>query len=297
MTPISIPCGRCVGCRLEKARQWAVRIMHEAKCHQDSSFITLTFDDQHLGNLRSCISCRYLLPGLCVCICQSFLKKLRERIQPKELCWQRKKIRFFLAGEYGEKTGRPHYHAIIFGFGFPDKRRLKGEGERALYTSSLLSEVWGAGFASVGSVTFDSASYVANYAQKKVTGHASDGRSAQEIYGGRRPEFLLMSRRPGIGNSWFQRYRSDVYPRDEVIVRGRRARPPRYYDKLIADLDPVLFESIRGRRADVANTLEEYVDRSGVRHMVAPSRNAQRLAVREVCAKAKLAQKTRKLGD
>ncbi len=270
---LSLPCGRCIGCRLEKARQWAVRIVHEASMHEDSCFLTLTYDPEHLPADGS----------ISISVCQLFLKRLRSRIDPI-------RIRFFLCGEYGEKFERPHYHVIVFGFAFPDKVLVKDDGDSSLHRSDLLDEVWGLGGCRIGVVTFDSACYVANYATKKVTGKA-----AAVHYSGRKPEFLLMSRRPGIGRSWIDKFSTDVYPSDEIISKGFQARPPRYYDKVVLTEDFVYTEEIRLKREKAASRLELFVHRSGVRTMIAPSRNAHRLAVRLRVAEAKSQLKSRSL--
>lgn len=287
---ISLPCGRCIGCRLERGRQWSVRIMHEAKMHDACSFLTLTFDEAHYP--KGCALCCPGVPGsLCVCTCQLFLKKLRERVNYGRFkCFKPVRLRFFLCGEYGEKLGRPHYHAIIFGWSFPDRVPSKSSGKFTLYTSALLSETWGNGNAWIGDVSFDSAMYVANYSTKKITGP-----KAKEFYGGRKPEFLLMSRRPGIGKSWIEKFSSDVYPADEVIVRGQSARPPRYYDLVLASKNPDLLEKLKLKRAAEADVLEKFSIPSGQILEVAPTRNGRRLAVREQVARAKLALKRRSL--
>lgn len=296
---ISLPCGRCIGCRLERARQWAVRIMHESQMHEESSFITLTYDDEHLPVDRS------LDPK----VSQRFFKALRHAVDPH-------RIRFFIAGEYGEtcqrcdrgrkacrclggeafKIGRPHYHAIVFGYGFPDKIMIDG-WPKGLYYSQLLSDVWGNGYTSVGSVAFESASYVANYATKKIC-----GKGAAAHYEGRRPEFLLMSRRPGIGKAWIEKFSTDVYPRDEVIVRSKQTRPPRFYDQQVWAVSPDNFlnsqrllakQHIKERRSAAAEELEEVVTRQGRKIMVSRGNDSVRLAVRGQVAEAKLRLKSR----
>lgn len=279
---VSLPCGSCLGCKLERARQWAVRIMHESKMHDVNCFLTLTFDVLP----SPCVECAPDVEGsLCVCLLQKFFKRLRKRLAPA-------RIRFFACGEYGERLGRPHYHAIVFGWFPADAVFLKGSGDLSLFTSCLLSETWGFGFASVGRVSFDSASYVANYATKKIsTNRAEEAKRLQ----GRKAEFLVMSRRPGIGASWFSEFGSDVFPSDEVIVRGMSCRPPRFYDKLLEVKDPVLLAKLKVKRELESEKLEDMVLRSGVKVSVAPSRNARRLAVREVVAKAKFELKRRNL--
>lgn len=269
---VSLPCGRCIGCRLERSRQWAVRLMHESEMHSEACFITLTYDPKFLP-LDGSISVQH---------CQSFMKRLRARLAPL-------KVRFFLCGEYGEKLQRPHYHAIIFGYSFPDKVPLEVSSDYSLYVSAELTDLWGMGHCSIGAVTFDSARYVANYATKKII-----GKPAAAHYSGRKPEFLLMSRRPGIGRSWIDKFPGDVYPSDKVIVKGYETRPPRYYDQVLEKRDPELLVALKKRREEDAGILEDYMLKSGVRISVAPSRNARRLAVRGRVAEAKARLKSRR---
>lgn len=210
---LSLPCGQCVGCRLERSRQWAMRCVHESELYDRNCFVTLTFAPEHVP---SSISVRDT---------QLFMKRLRK-------AYSAERIRFFLCGEYGEKFGRPHYHICLFNFDFEDKVRI--EDTRTgfpQWMSDSLSRIWPFGRAVIGSVTFESAAYVARYIMKKVTGEA-----AAEHYDGRKPEFVVMSRRPGIGKGWYDRFKSDVFPSDEVVVRGVKMRPPKYYDGLY-DLD------------------------------------------------------------
>lgn len=256
--------------------------MHEAKMHDESCFLTLTYSEDKVpenGTLR-------------VDDCQRFLKRLRKSLSPK-------KIRFFLCGEYGEKKHRPHYHAIIFGYDFPDKLPLsllhdsgKMGANVQYYHSESADALWGNGRVVIGAVSFDSACYVANYATKKI-----NGKDAAKHYNGRKPEFLLMSRRPGIGRSFIERFMSDVYPSDSVIVRGIEARPPRYYDQILEAHNPALLESLKTKREAQAEKLEAMVLKSGEVVHVAPSRNARRLAVRKRVAEAKRKLKTRNLGE
>lgn len=284
---LSLPCGRCIGCRLERSRQWAVRIVHESKMHESNSFLTLTYSPEHLPKDGS----------LSVEHCQRFLKRLRARLAPK-------RIRFFLCGEYGEKLGRPHYHAIIFGEDFSaDRFSLDNPGEFCLYDSELLRDAWGLGDVRIGSVSFDSASYVANYATKKIVGKRE---VVDAHYQGRVPEFLLMSRRPGIGRSWFDRFEFDVFPADEVISRGLQARPPRYYFQQIekrASLEfpeaewSALLASLKLKREVESDKLNSVVTVKGFPQqvVVSDSRNDRRLQVRRVVAQAKLELKSRSM--
>lgn len=223
--PISIPCGRCTGCRLERSRQWAIRAMHEAELYRDNCFITLTYSKEHLPADYS----------INVRVWQLFMKRLRKSLGSK-------RIRFLASGEYGEKNLRPHYHAIIFNHTFPDALlyRDKTADHERLYTSTALSEVWPYGLATLGDVTFESAAYVARYNMKKIAGENSGAFYLRQnpdtgFYHQVEPEFLVMSRRPGLGADWIKRFKPDVYPDDFVLARGAKSSPPRFYDQQLTE--------------------------------------------------------------
>lgn len=265
---LELPCGQCIGCRLERSRQWAVRIMHEAQLHDDSLFITLTYDDEHRP-VDGCVNVEHT---------QKFLKRLR-RARPKQ------RIRFFLCGEYGETYDRPHYHACIFGTAFPDRKKWMREAGHDYYVSEELNRIWGKGFAIIGALTFESAAYVARYVTKKITGPAAEEHYVRDdaLTGNVRrltPEFATMSRRPGLAKDWFDEYASDVYPFDEVISRGHPTKPPRYYDQLLERSDPQQYLEIKLQREEAAAA-----------H--AANNTPARLAVRETVTKARLNQQTR----
>lgn len=261
--PIKLPCGRCTGCRLEKSRQWAIRCMHEAALWKENSFITLTYRPEDLPRDGSLVKPHF----------QKFMKRLRKKIAPQ-------RVRFYHCGEYGPKFQRPHYHACLFGYDFPDKVFWKQSPSGApLYTSELLEQTWGLGFTSVGAVTFESAAYVARYVMKKVNGEKAQehywrtdpvtGESVQV-----EPEYTTMSRRPGIGYWWLQMYGHEVYPEDEVIVNGRQVRPPRYYDGLFEHDEPDVFRQVKRTRKNAAieNREENRSDRLRAKAKVAEAR-------------------------
>lgn len=235
---IKVPCGQCIGCRLEYSRKWAIRCMHEADTHELNCFLTLTYEDKFLSKNNS----------LNKTDIQKFFKKLRKRVFPK-------KLRYFQCGEYGDKSGRPHHHALIFGWRPDDLELFSTRGGYNVYESAVLNNVWKLGFVAVGDVTFDSAAYVARYVIKKVSGdkallhYSSIVPETGEIINERLPEFVTMSRRPGIGYEWFKRYKSDVYPSDTLVVTGRGVmKPPRYYDDRLEFDDPKLLRKIKARR-------------------------------------------------
>jgi len=257
---LTLPCGQCVGCRLERSRQWAVRIMHEASLHDDNCFITLTYDEDNVPRDGS-LDKRHF---------QLFCKRMRKRLGS---------FRFFHCGEYGESLGRPHYHACVFGLDFPDRELYRSSGENRLYTSKILDDLWQLGFATVGDLSFESAAYVARYVMKKVTGDAADEHYLRFSDDGEvirlLPEYVTMSRRPGIARDWFQKFGNEVFPADEVISRGFPARPPRYYDSLLEVSEPSVFDAVkRKRRLDV----ERFSDNC----------TTERLAVREECTHARV---------
>ena len=150
---LQLPCGRCIGCRLERSRQWAVRILHETKSHRENCFLTLTYDEEHCPRNLSLDYSEF----------QRFMKRLRKKFRGK-------RIRFYMCGEYGEQFARPHFHACIFGLDFEDKVLFSSSGGNKLWTSATLDALWPFGFSSIGEVTFESAAYVARYCLKKVNG-------------------------------------------------------------------------------------------------------------------------------
>lgn len=223
--PVTLPCGQCIGCRLERSRQWAIRCVHEASSFEKNCFITLTYDDDHLPKDGSLVKKDF----------QDFMKRLRKNSGTK--------IRYFHCGEYGEQLGRPHYHACLFNFDFEDKKLWSERESGNLYTSDELNEIWGKGYCIVGAVTFDSAAYVARYITKKITGD-----SAPAHYRGKQPEYTTMSRRPGIGKTWFDKFRTDCYPSDSVVMRGKEMKPPKYYDKQFELDSPLEFRQMKAKR-------------------------------------------------
>lgn len=217
--PVTLPCGRCIGCRFDKTRQWAVRCLHEASMHEENSFITLTYSDDKLPSDHS----------LKVEDFQGFLKRLRERIAPK-------RIKFRHCGEYGSQTNRPHYHSLIFGHDFPDKTPWKKVRGHQYYVSPTLSELWPQGWSTIGNLTFESAAYVARYILKKRTGpdqqlwYEKIDPETGECFQ-LKPEYQTGSN--GIGKGWFQKYKAVAFPHDFIVVNGVKMRPPKYYKTLL----------------------------------------------------------------
>lgn len=281
-----LPCSNCVDCRLARSSQWAVRCVHEAKFHEFNCFITLTYNDEFLPENFSLVKEHF----------QKFMKRLRRA------CGNG--IRFFHSGEYGDKRGRPHYHAIIFGYDFPDREFWRKIGDFDYFRSPLLEKLWSVGrgrnrkslgFVSVSDFSFANAAYVARYIMKKVNGKKRDeliecfDSDSETVYFRKHyervdpvtglvsvlePEYVTMSRRPGIGKDWFDVYYSEVYPEDNVVVlRGNKyvkLPVPKFYDKLLERLNPVLLSEVKEVRSSKAK-------------LYASENTPERLAVREIC--------------
>lgn len=236
---MTVPCGQCIGCRLDKSLDWATRMVHESKLHDENCFATFTYDEDNLPTDGSLVPHHF----------QDFMKRLRKRLQPQ-------KVRYFHCGEYGDDYHRPHYHGALFGFR-PDDLELFGYSNmEPIYTSAFLDSVWTHGKVVLGELTFESAAYIARYTTKKVNGDQKDaghyirscpitGETTEVL-----PEYATMSRRPGIGGDHYERYSADIFPSDEVVINGHVRRPPRYYANLYRDANQEGFACVRQRRKE-----------------------------------------------
>lgn len=241
---IQLPCGQCIGCRLAHSREWALRCMHEAYYHEEVSFLTLTYevdpvtlDHEHF---------------------QLFMKRLRKAVAVP--------LRYYMCGEYGSvydesgnpvegALGRPHFHAILYGYSFPDRVPWSRSGSgQPLYNSPTLDRTWGNGYATTQDFSVEAAAYVARYVLKKVNGGEAKAhyekldKATGEVVRVA-PEYTRMSLRPGIGSQFIQDYTGDVYPKDFVTLKGeKKFRPPKYYDKFLEENDPEMFAAIKEKR-------------------------------------------------
>lgn len=227
--PFGLPCGQCLNCRRAHGREWATRISNEATMHPPGScwFGTLTYNEQNLP--------RDL--GLSVVDTQLFMKRFRHHFGP---------VRFFICGEYGTQTRRPHYHFVLFGVDFPDKHYWRAIKQSIYYRSPSLEKVWPKGNSEFCALTPGAASYIAGYVTKKITGDAADEnyrRIATDPATGKvrewrvHPEFSTKSLQPGLGSTWFDEFAGDAFPSDFLILDGRKVPVPGYYlDKLPEDV-------------------------------------------------------------
>jgi len=297
--PIEIQCGQCIGCRLERSRQWAIRCLHEASLHEDNCFITLTFSEEGLQQRENDyikINKKRKKPkplprkdSVFTEDNQLFMKKLRKKYGSD--------IRFYHCGEYGDANKRPHYHSLLFNFDFPDKKLLTIKNGERHYVSEILEGtenykinhshlfkndnhkkikgLWPYGMCIIGDVTFESAAYVARYIMKKKF-----GKQAEEHYKGRKPEYTTMSRNPGIAKKWFDKYKTDLYPSDFIVVNRNKCNVPKYYDKLLEKYFTFEYEVLKDKR----------IDNMDVHH---PDLTEDRLAVREIVQTKRLEQLVR----
>lgn len=212
-----------------------------------NSFVTLTYNDDSLPPNET----------LDISDWQNFAKRTRKKLGP---------FRFYHCGEYGGDAygnpgaGRPHYHAILYGLDFTlDRRKWKrakrqeGDQTNYLYRSEILDDLWSFGDTYIENVNYHACSYVAGYIMKKITSPPDDD-TADKHYDGRIPEYSTMSRRPGIGSGWFEKYYREIYTQDHVVLSGKKLKIPPYYDSLLEELDPQMLEVIKSKRIAIANS-------------------------------------------
>lgn len=261
--------------------------MNEAACHEDNAYLTLTYDEQNIPHDY----------GLRLDHFQDFMKRYRQHLYRQAIkrpenqwmklkmhypqsIWHKKKkattcgIRFFHCGEYGDETDRPHYHACIFGHMFGDLVHLKTVNGNDLYTSATLDKLWTHGHCTVGTLTFQSAAYVARYVTKKITGKGAEVEYASvDGYGELTevdPPYATMSRRPGLGKEWWDKYKSDAYPSDFLVYNGKKMKPPKYYDDLLEKENKELWQEIKIERlkSAIQNKDDNTSDRLHIRQSI-----------------------------
>lgn len=213
--------------------------------HENNSFVTLTYDEKNL-----------LSNSLCHRDWQLFIKRVRKHADMGARPHTPDKISYYMAGEYGGTTRRPHFHACIFGWTPNDKQYWKRTptGSR-LYISSSLNALWKQGFTSIGDVTFESAAYIARYIMDKKTGPLAGKyyEHINELTGeieDLKPEYNKMSlgKNNAIGKKWLQQYLTDAYPSGEILIRKHKSKTPKYYDKQYKLLEPDKYEQLKMNR-------------------------------------------------
>lgn len=248
-----VPCGQCIGCRMDYARQWACRMMVESKKYMPSElwFLTCTYDDEHLPPVREVVDkvTGTYVPSQFHSVSkrdhQLFMKRLRKEYGDG--------IRFFCSGEYGDTSYRPHLHYILYGLKLDDVVQVghNWRGE-TYYDSPKLAKIWNKGSITLGHLDFDSCEYVARYTLKKHKG--LDDWIYEDL--GIDPEFCCMSRRPGIGKEWIEENIDKAYRYDKIVLPTFEGSfetiPPKYFDSILERLDPDRYEQVKQIRREKA---------------------------------------------
>lgn len=243
LVSFAFPCRKCLACRLNIAREKAVRAVHEASLHKNNIFLTLTYDDQHVGDGRL----NYL-------DFQLFMKKLREHVTRNITDPDLKKefaISYMVTGEYGDKKKRPHWHAIIFNYSPDDKKpKYTSHSGEQVFTSQFLTELWSKGQIDFGSVTLESAGYVARYAAKKLAHGKDQDHDYHPIH--------KTSSKHAVGKKWIEKYWKQTFDNGFIILKGKKASIPRYYlDWLKKNNMPEYLRFLTGPRKETIKLIEE----------------------------------------
>lgn len=223
-----------------RSAHWATRLAHELRMHECSSFLTLTFAPENLPDDN----------GVHVRDVQLFIKRARKMLEPRGI-----KIRYFACGEYGDAGDRPHYHILLFGYDFPDRKPWrKTSTGHVTYRSAELEKLWPFGHSEIGTVTPESAAYVARYITKKINGdRAEDHYTRPHPLTGQlhrvQAEFLCMSTKPGIGLEWLEKNYGDTVTWDFSVVNGVKRPTPPYYKKKMTELEQLRITAERKRKA------------------------------------------------
>lgn len=246
-----VPCGKCIGCRLEYSRKWAVRCMLEAKQYEHNQFITLTYDEDHVTWKMGANRETGEIEPVTTLIPEDLTKFMKDLRRYYKYHYNHDNIRFYACGEYGSHTHRAHYHIIAFNLPIEDKEKffINKSGEQ-VYISESIQKIWGKGQVSIGDVTWNSAAYVARYVMKKIKGKESE--RMYELLG-IEPEFVRMSRKPGIAWQYYDENKDKIYECDEIIFtnkdgKGQKIKPCKYYDRLYDLENPEFMQALKQKR-------------------------------------------------
>lgn len=284
-----VPCGKCIGCRLDYSRQWANRIMLECKERPINTcwFVTLTYNPENLPinqimnqNTGEIITGNTLVKEHL----SKFMKDLRRYW---EYHYKQSGIKFFGCGEYGGDTNRPHYHIAIMGMHLDpmELKPYKDTENGRLWIWEEGAKIWNKGYVVIGRLEWDSAAYVARYIMKK-----QKGPTAENYYNSKAiiPEFVNMSRRPGIGRDYYEKHKDEIYQYDKIVLTSGHdvieAKPPKYYDNLYDIEDETYLNALKVERKRAQKNSELLKDKH------TPYSRAERRAIdeRTKMAKAKM---------
>lgn len=298
-TQINIPCRDCIGCRQAGAREWSIRCFHEAQCHTvawrdadtrittkipNSCVLTMTYNQEHLPSDGLLDHSEF----------QRFMKRLRNKLVSDHKLIKLKNappIKFFMAGEYGGLTHRPHFHCILFGY-HPNDMYPVRIGNQNLQMSHEVTDLWSKpptpghpstpiGNVFVDTFSFAGAAYVAGYIAKKMVpgeGHFGPTQWTQDDLGNLilkpiSPEYRRMSNRPGLGHQWISRWENmqRTYSDDVIRIGEWKFHPPKYYDNVLKDIRPDLVQDILDNRHEgaILNAEEWSQDRCSAAEQIA----------------------------
>lgn len=225
---VELPCGRCIGCRLDYSRRWADRMMLELQCHSYAWFITLTYDNDHVPYTVKDSTGELGAFTLSKRDFQLFMKRLRKHSGDD--------LRYFAAGEYGSKTFRPHFHMILYGLVLWDEDlefyKKDPSGKFSYYKCPWLESIWKNGMVVVSKVTWETCAYTARYTAKKAMTMDKEFWLSNMM----EPPFTLMSRKPGIGKPYYDTHPGLFdYNKISISTRdgGKEISIPRYFDDLL----------------------------------------------------------------
>ncbi len=266
---LELNCNNCLSCRLRKAKEWALRCWHESQMHDTNCFVTLTYDDKHIPDYHNLDHRDF----------QLFMKALRNKLGHP--------ITFFMCGEYGDGTHRPHYHVLLFGYFPTDAQYHRTQNGNRYYKSEILDSAWKCGFTDTSHVSYKASGYIARYTLKKQL----PKEDAQDRYcyvdpDGelhiRKFEYVRMStgrdKWTGIGGKWIQKYSKQTLEHDYVLdPDGNQCPVPSYYqDYLAAEVCAETAEQNKLARIEKARN--------------DPNNDPSRLPAKAICAAAKSKQ-------
>lgn len=266
-----VPCGCCIGCRLDYSKQWAARCMLEASQWQHNYFLTLTYDDEHLPKGK------FGNATLKEQDFTNFVKSLRKYYSDHNLGAN---IRIFGCGEYGDMSFRPHYHIILFNCSIPDLSpefhyfdngkeiiTRKVYNGNVYYFSDIIHNIWKKGNILIGNCEWQSCAYVARYVLKKMKGQNKDVYDKLGVI----PEFVRMSRRPGIAYQYYQENKDEIYEFDNIIVPDLKGAkvivPPRYFDNMLKiDNELLYYDTKEDRKKNGQSVLDTLYTRTNLHY-------------------------------
>lgn len=274
-----IPCGRCLGCRLDYSKAWANRMTMESitmtkeykptiqglfsndlrwqanEMEFEPWFITFTYDDQHLP--RGCVNedgSQHFT--LFMKDFQDFMKRLR--VNRYRQYGYEGSIKYYYAGEYGDTTMRPHYHAIMW---YLPLHKLRYYAKTALgdilYNDPEITDLWGKGHVVIARANWNTCAYTARYVMKKQNMTYSE---QCELFGniGISAPYVRMSRNPGIGIEFFEKHKDEIYTYDQIVLPANKkgevntCKPPHIFDTKYGEEFPEELKVIKENRQKTA---------------------------------------------